>query len=934
MDPLFRAPRWRRLGFLMLLLCGGLSAHPEEFDIVVYGGTSGGITAAVQAAKMGKRVALVSPTAHLGGLTSSGLGWTDLGNTAILGGLSREFYHRVYLHYSQQPNWNSIKGMNGQGTAAFNQTTQIASIFEPKVAEGIFHDLLEENNVPVFTGLLDLGSGVIMSGRRITGLKMEDGGVFRGKMFIDASYEGDVMAGAGVSWFIGREANSVHGEGNSGVQQGKGGNNVTLPISAYINPAKPADGLLPGIEPALAPNGSGDHRLQAYCYRMCLTDRGTNLVAVAQPPGYNEADYELVLRAVEAGQSWNFFKLDRMPNAKTDSNNQGGISTDFIGRNYGVDENGRPWNWATLSHAQRAELAKAHENWQRGLIWTLQNHPRVRARHSNGLYSGWGLPRDEFADNGHWPYQLYVREARRMVSDYVMTQKNCQRTLVAPDSVGMAAYTMDSHHVQRYVNASGYVRNEGDVQDTTAGPYPISYRSIVPKTGECENLLVPWCLSSSHMAFGSIRMEPVFMGLGQSSATAAAIAIDDNLSVQQVPYAKLVVKLRADGQALTTNDSSSEAPGIIVDNLDSNAVKTGAWTESTATPGYYGPNYIVDGNTGQGTKSVRFIPDLPVSGVYTVSLRWTALANRATNVPVKIFHPGGVFPTTVDQEQNGGQWNVLGSYYFNAGSSGSLLIETTNADEHVIADAARWSVAGADNTVNISTYIPATIRGGSAPAEFIFSRGGTLTNPLVVNFAAGGTAGAAEVSPPFPSSITIPANTKDFILPVIAPAVAVPRGTASLQVTLSPNAAYLIGTNASATVMLVDPPFDAWRFGKFNASQLSDPAISGPSADPDGNGVGNLMEFFTGEEEGSGQQPRLLARDGKLYLQVRRHQRANGVSMKAWESGDLLNWQPSPNPAIPELYEADGDYRHIGLPLRAGNPYGDGKKFFQLRIGE
>ncbi|MBX3740574.1 MAG: FAD-dependent oxidoreductase [Akkermansiaceae bacterium] len=918
---------------LFPLIHGALSAHPDEFDIVVYGGTSGGITAAVQAAKMGKKVVLVSPTAHLGGLTSSGLGWTDLGSTAILGGLSRDFYHRVYVHYSQQPNWTSIRNLSGQGTAAFNHTTQVASIFEPKVAEAVFNEMLSEWNVPVFTGLLDLDDGVVMDGLRITGLRMEGGETYRGKMFIDASYEGDVMAGAGVSWFIGREANAVYGEDNSGVQVGKGSHNFTnnlASISAYRIAGNPASGLLPGIEPSVATNGTADHRLQAYCFRMCLTDRADNRVMVAQPPGYDAANYELLLRAVEAGQGNNFFKLDLMPNRKTDSNNTGAVSTDYIGRNYGPG-----WNWATLNHAQRTALAKEHENWQRGLIWTLQNHPRVRARHPDGLYPTWGLPKDEFTDNGNWPYQLYVREARRMVSDYVMSTKNCRGTEVAPDSVGMAAYTMDSHHVQRYVNANGFVRNEGDVQDRTNGPYPISYRSIVPKQGECENLLVPWCLSSSHMAFGSIRMEPVFMGLGQSSATAASIAIDDGLTVQQVPYAKLVVKMRADRQALTTGSDGGAGTGTIVDNADDNAIKIGQWTESTSQSGYYGKDYLTDGNTGQGTKSVRFVPNLPASGSYTVYLRWPAQANRAKNVPVTVFHNGGSHFVRIDQEQNSNTWVSMGSFQFNAGSSnsGSLLIETTGADEYVIADAARWVMPGPDNIVSVTPLIPSTMRGGRVPAEFIVSRNGTLDAPLVVDLTRGGTASPAELSPSFPSSVTIPAGVGELVVPVGSPAVAVPSGERTVTVTINPSSGYFLGTDISATVKLVDPPFDAWRFSRFDAAQLADPQISGPGADPDGDGVANLVEFFSGAA-GPDARPRLLSQDGKLYFLLRRHQRANGMKMEVWESDNLTGWQRVPALASPSLFQAAGDFRHIGIPVRGSDPFSDGKKFFQLRIGE
>jgi len=922
-----RFPGAKWLGTVLLpFLCGGLSAHPHEFDIVVYGGTSGGVTAAVQAARMGKKVALVSPTPHLGGLTSSGLGWTDLGNTAILGGLSEDFYRRVYMHYSQQSNWSSIRGMGGQGAPGFNQTLQVASIFEPKVAEAVFNSMLAEWKVPVFTGLLDLNGGVLMEGKRITGLRMENGEVYRGKMFIDACYEGDVMAGAGVSWTIGREANAVYGESNSGVQSGKGGHNFQYAISAYVTAGVPGSGLLPGIEPSSLPtNGTGDQRLQAYCFRMCLTNKADNREMIAQPPGYDPLEYELLLRMVEAGQDKNFFKLDAMPNSKTDSNNTGAVSCDYIGRNYGPG-----WNWATLNHAQRDALAKKHENWQRGLIWTLQNHPRVRALHTNGLYPTWGLPKDEFTDNGHWPHQLYVREARRMISDYVMTQKHCQLDVIAPDSVGLAAYTMDSHHVQRWVNSSGNVRNEGDVQDHTDGPYSISYRSIVPKVGECENLLVPWCLSSSHMAFGSIRMEPVFMGLGQSAATAAAFAINDNISVQQVPYEKLVVKLRADGQALTYGDN--EEGGSIVDNADSNVIKVGEWISSKATAGYYGPDYLVDGNTGQGTKSVRFVPNLPTSGTYTVALRWPALANRATNVPVSIIHNGGVYKTTVNQELSSNLWVTLGSFQFSAGNSGSLLIETTGANEFVIADAARWILPGPDNIVNVMTSIPTATRGGQASAELVVTRSGTLTNPLVVSVQRGGTAGASEYSPGIGTTVTIPAGKREMPLPISAPSGAIPLGEKIVQVTVLPSSGYFLGGSTSAAVTLKDPPFDAWRAARFTPGELADPLISGPAADPDGDGLTNLLEFFAGGK-GPGAQPELKMQDGKLYLNVRRHEAADGVPMEVWESGNLSDWVPSPRLTIPELFEKEGQHHRIGLPVRDSLPFSDEKRFFKLRIG-
>ena len=520
-------------------------------DVVVYGDASGGVAAAVQAARMGKKVILVSQYGHLGGMTSSGLGATDMGDVRIVGGISYQFYHRMYTYYmNNEDAWSFDRKedhyakprQTGKPTrrtkqgSGLDHALKVATTFEPKVAEMVFGELIEESGVQVIKGRIDLKKGVKKRGTKITALYLENGDQIRGKMFIDASYEGDLLARAGVSFAVGREANAMYNEIANGVTSirpaGKG-NQLPDGIDPYMVKGDPSSGLLPGVNAGLdREEGEGDHRLQAYCYRMVLTNAPENRIMIEKPESYREADYEILFRAMEQRQNDKFFKVTRMPNRKTDSNNNSGISCDYIGMNYGDD-----WDWTTLSHEEREELALKHKNWQLGLVWTVQNHPRVPVE-IREKYAIWGLPKDEFTDNKHWPYNLYVREGRRMVSDFVMNERHCRSEKEVPQPVAMGAYTLDSHHTQRVV-WNGMVKNEGDIQNRVPKPYGISYKAIVPKRSECTNLLVPWALSASHMAFGSIRMEPVFMNLGQSSATAAVIAIDDQQAVQDVPYDKL-----------------------------------------------------------------------------------------------------------------------------------------------------------------------------------------------------------------------------------------------------------------------------------------------------------------------------------------------------------------------------------------------------------
>ncbi len=537
---------------LLLSLLGGVlpaaavpaAEPPVTADVVIYGGTSAAIVAALQAQAMGKSVVVVSPDRHLGGLTSGGLGWTDSGNKAVIGGLAREFYRRIKRHYDRPEAWVHQKPEHYKH---FRPHDDAIWVFEPKVAEAAFDDWVAEEAIPLIRDAwLDRERGVVKEGERIVSITTLDGRTFAGTMFIDATYEGDLMAAAGVSFTTGREANATYGETLNGVQTKRAASHqFKNKVSPYVVPDDPASGLLPRIHAGPpGEEGEGDHRIQAYNFRLCLTNVPANRVPFPKPAGYDPLQYELLLRDLQAGSRHVFGKFDPAPNGKTDTNNHGSFSTDNIGMNYDYPE---------ASYERRREIIAEHAAYQQGYFWFLTHDPRVPedVRQQMGQ---WGLAKDEFLDNGHWPHQIYVREARRMVADFVVAEPHLRRKMPTPDSVGMGSYNMDSHHVQRYVahdkDGRAYARNEGDIQVSPGGPYPVSYRAIVPKVGECENLLVPVAVSASHIAYGSIRMEPVFMILGQSAATAAALAIDGGVPVQEVPYERLRERLLADGQVL------------------------------------------------------------------------------------------------------------------------------------------------------------------------------------------------------------------------------------------------------------------------------------------------------------------------------------------------------------------------------------------------
>ncbi len=534
-------------------------------DIVIYGSSPAAISAAVQAKRMGASAVIVSPETRIGGLTTGGLGQTDIGNKNAFGGIALEFYRDVAKWYADSEHWTrqTPDEYRPGGQTAGTMGADSMWTFEPSAALAILEGWERRDALDIRRGeWLDRERGVVKKSGRIAAIRTLSGNVYRGKVFVDATYEGDLMAAAGISYTVGREANSVYGETISGVQFREAKfHQLKGYVSPYVVEGKPESGLLPGIEP-FNPNekdGDGDKRVQAYNFRMCLTDYPENRIPFRKPANYDEKEYELLLRNCAKGETAVPWINSKMPNRKTDTNNRLGFSTDFIGRNY---------EWPEASYARRAEIFKAHLDYQQGLMWTLANHPRVPER-IRAEVSRWGTCKDEFRDGpgDGWQSQLYVREARRMVGEYVMTEHECRGDRTVPHPVAMGAYTMDSHNVRRVVTAKGNAKNEGDVEDhgrysawgpdaakrKNGGkmkPYGIDYGSLTPKRGECANLLVPVCLSASHMAFGSIRMEPVFFALGQVAGTAASMAAANGSAVQDVPYAELRKRLLGDGQVI------------------------------------------------------------------------------------------------------------------------------------------------------------------------------------------------------------------------------------------------------------------------------------------------------------------------------------------------------------------------------------------------
>lgn len=648
-----------------MLLCGSCSHEEYECDVCVYGGTSSGVIAAYAVAKQGKKVLLVEPAYRLGGLSSGGLGMTDIGNKQVVKGLSLDFYRRVGQHYRALEQW----------------------IFEPSVAESIFKGYIERGQVEVLYGHRILEAA--KQDTQLTSIKLENVEKFFGratvkaKVYIDCSYEGDLMARSGVSYTVGREPNSQYNENWNGVQM-RQYHQFPDGVDPYVVEGDPESGLLWGISPEpLAEQGSGDSKVQAYNYRMCLTDVKENAIPITRPDDYDSTKYELLLRLIKAkgdNSIHSYLHFSHMPNRKTDINNNGGFSSDMIGMNH---------NYPEASYKEREKIIEAHRSYTFGLLWFLGHDERVPEKIRNEMLR-WGLPKDEYVEYGHWTPQLYIREARRMVGEYVTTQANCDNRTTVEDGIGMAAYTMDSHNCQRVVivkDGKAMVKNEGDVQIHGGLPYDISYRSITPKREECSNLLVPVCLSASHIAYGSIRMEPVFMLLGQSAAKAACLAIDGGVKVQEVDYRDIQRMYEVDPLLDGT------AADIVIDDTAIEVDEKSDWKRIKANNGYGRSYFTLD--PVRGERRLRFPFEVKESGKYKVYTYYINLWNAGTKVTELELFDGKQKQTLwldaakiVVKGQTSGEWVLLGEYELSAGEKG--YVDFTNKGKvtgKVVADA-------------------------------------------------------------------------------------------------------------------------------------------------------------------------------------------------------------------------------------------------------
>lgn len=636
-----------------------------DYDVVIYGATSAGVIAGYSAQIAGKKALVIEPSNHLGGLTSGGLGFTDIGNKFAVTGLARDYYRRIGKRYGVFEKWT----------------------FEPSVARSVFEEYITSAKLSIW--YQSILKKVIKKGTDIQYLEIQTRTgtkIVRGKQFIDCTYEGDLMAMAGVSYTVGRESNQTYGETWNGVQL-LDKHQFPDQIDPYKIKGNPSSGLLWGISPhPLASKGSGDSHTQAYNFRICLTDSVENQIPISRPFGYDSTQFELLLRYIEAKKphelNWLLMHLQPMPHRKTDINNSGPFSTDMIGESD---------DFAEATPEKRRDIFLKHQLYNQSFLYFLGHDSRVPIHLRKEMLT-YGYPKDEYKNNGHWSPQMYVREARRMIGEEVMTQAHCEGNVITKNPIGMAAYTMDSHNCQRLVvnvNGIDMVKNEGDVQAGGFGPYPIGYGALVPKRAECTNLIVPVCLSASHIAYGSIRMEPVFMVLGQSAGIAAVKAIENRVAIQEVNLEDIQKIL------LLNPLLDGSKPEILVDDAQISQIKkSGNWKMEINKKGCYGSSLLLANPASDVNSKVSFKTPGLLNGKYTLYFYLPNLENNSTIFNWEVLN--GASKSKIQLKLDGsksqlkGEWILLGQFNFKNKTKPETILYAKGANGLVPADAILW----------------------------------------------------------------------------------------------------------------------------------------------------------------------------------------------------------------------------------------------------
>jgi len=694
------------------------AGETNSADVVVYGSTPGGFCAAIAAAREGASVILLEPTGHIGGMNTGGLSFSDSNQMyrETLMGLFHEWHLRIQQDYEDRgitlPYDVNVKDQSNWS-------------YEPHIAMQVTTQMLAEAGVQVLTRRW-LGS-VNKIGARIESLVTTSNDTFVARTFVDGSYEGDLMAAAGVSWTIGREGTADFGESLAGKRYPKGLMNI--------------DGVDGGGDPLplitttnAGPTDAADDNIMTYSYRLSLTTSAANKIPMPAPDNYDPARFEVMRRYVQAGGSSIGFDRYSVPGGKVDGNNS-------IGRQFSLGLVGGGNGWATADESERTTLFEAYKQYTLEFLYFLSNDPVFSAsqRASN---AAWGLCADEFPDTDHFSPYLYVRESRRMQGMYVVSQSDIIGDPVKSDPIMISSFPIDSHDCQRIAYPDGGVRNEGTIfpvrQNGRGYPYQVPYRAILPVTNECDNLLVPVALSCTHVAISSLRIEATWMLLGQSAGIAAAMAADQDIAVQDLPYEDLKRRLIAQGQVLDLPLEFAPLTGIVLDDPD--AELAGSWGTSTTITPYVGEGYRYTGaagvfNDGSATATFRFTAT--TGGIYQLNMAYTPDPTRATNVPLTVASGPHVTHLSVDQtvaRPAGSVLRSLGTVELATGADTVITIGTSNTTGFVILDAIQlvlatpdgglgWFSPGVSNITADSTDAYASLYGTNAEVTLYWKAG-------------------------------------------------------------------------------------------------------------------------------------------------------------------------------------------------------------------